>query len=346
MEFYRNKKILVTGHTGFKGSWLLKILEKFGAQTVGYSLPPDTSPNLHDLLDSSAKTYLEDIRDYPNLLSVFQKEEPEIVFHLASQPLVRDSYEDPLRTYSTNVMGTANVLEAVRRTNTVKSCVIVTTDKVYQDSKDAEYSENDALGGFEPYSTSKACCELVTKSYNQAFFTNSSKHAASARAGNALGGGDWSDRLIPNIIRLVFEDKGPMVLPYPDAVRPWQHVIDPLFGYLLLGQKLYDDASFASAWNFAPEAENMITVKEISDRSIRMLGKGSYSVENPDKHETGILRLNASKAKNLLGWKPVLGISEVLEWTLDWYSAYYDGGDAEKLTKDQIDRYLGMLNHS
>ena len=344
MDFYRNKKILVTGHTGFKGSWLAKILEKFGAEVVGYSLVPNTKPNLYDLLDTSAKTYLEDIRDYPKLFSVFEKEEPEIVFHLAAQPLVRDSYDDPLYTYSTNVMGTANVLEAVRKTNSVKSCVVVTTDKVYQNGKDKDFSEDDALGGFEPYSTSKACCELVTKSYTQAFFGNGARHTASARAGNAIGGGDWSDRLLPNLIRLVFEDKGPFVLPYPNAVRPWQHVLDPLFGYLTLGQRLYDDASFASAWNFAPEAENMITVKEISDRSISILGKGSYSVQKPDKHETGVLRLDASKAKKLLGWKPVLGISEALDWTLDWYSAYYEGSDAEKLTSDQIDKYLRKLS--
>ena len=345
-EFYRNKKILVTGHTGFKGSWLFEILEKLGADVVGYALPPNTNPNVFQLLKID-KGYMEDIRDYPKLLSAFQKEKPEMVFHLAAQPLVRDSYDDPLYTYSTNVMGTANILECIRQTDCVRSAVIVTTDKVYQTGEDKCFSENDPLGGYEPYSTSKVCAELVTKSYNLAFFDKTSKHTASARAGNVIGGGDWSkDRLLPNIVRSVFEEKTPLVLRYPGSVRPWQHVLDPLFGYLDLGQKLYDGPPFASAWNFAPEAENFITVKEIAERSIKVLGKGSYSVQGQDRHETAVLKLDASKAKKVLGWKPLLGISEALDWTLNWYSDYYNGKDAGKLTDDQIDKYLEMLKNA
>jgi CDP-glucose 4,6-dehydratase len=345
LEFYRDKKVLVTGNTGFKGSWLVKILQKFRADVIGYALPPNTSPNLYSLLNhDSQENHLQDIRDYPALLSVFEKEQPEIVFHLAAQPLVRDSYDDPLCTYSTNIMGTANVLEAARRTNSVKSCVIVTTDKVYRTGQEKEFSETDPLGGFEPYSTSKACSELITKSYNLAFFDGSSKNAASARAGNAIGGGDWAkDRLIPNLVRAVFDEGKPLVLRYPDAFRPWQHVLDPLFGYLALGQKLYDDPSFASAWNFAPDPANHMTVRQISDLSFKILGKGTYSVKEPDKHETAVLKLDASKAKKLLGWKPLLGIPEALKWTLGWYADYYSGKDAETLTTNQIEQYTRLL---
>ncbi|MBN1169546.1 CDP-glucose 4,6-dehydratase [Candidatus Micrarchaeota archaeon] len=346
-EFYKNKKILVTGHTGFKGSWVIKILENFGADVVGYALAPNTTPNLYDLLNPDSKSYLKDIRDYPTLLSAFEKEKPEMVFHLAAQPLVRDSYDDPLYTYSTNVIGTANVLEAIRKTNTVKSAVIVTTDKVYRAGEDKLFSEDDPLGGHDPYSTSKVCAELVTKSYNLSFFEKNSRHVASARAGNVIGGGDWSkDRLLPNIVKSVLEEKEPLVLRYPTAVRPWQHVLDPLFGYLALGQKLYDDHSLASPWNFAPEPENFITVQEITEKSIKVFGKGSYSIQKQDKHETAVLKLDASKAKKLLGWKPLLGISEALDWTLGWYLDYYNGNDAKSLTDKQIDKYLEMLKNA
>lgn len=348
--FFRGKRVLVTGHTGFKGSWLSYILIGMGAEVSGYSLAPDTEPNMYSAmrLDNDMKSEIADVRDYGRLLKAFEKGKPEIVLHLAAQPLVRASYDDPLYTFSTNVMGTANVLECIRKTGTVKSSVIITTDKVYEPKSgargDAEpHKETDALGGYDPYSSSKVCAEHVTRSYIRSYFnpetSKPSALIASARAGNVIGGGDWSkDRIVPDIMRSLFEKKTGIVLRSPSAIRPWQHVLDPLFGYLLLSKRLYEgDAGKSGAWNFAPDAANFVTVEELTKRTLARAGRGSYSVKPDDsKHETAILKLDASKARAGLGWKPLLGIGECVEWTADWYKDFYSGTDARKATDRQI----------
>lgn len=351
--FFRGKKILVTGHTGFKGSWLTQVLLRMGANVSGYSLAPSTKPNAYAAigLDKAVAGHIADIRDYKKLAEAFATERPEIVFHLAAQPLVRDSYDDPLYTFSTNVMGTANVLECVRRLSGVKAAVIITTDKVYENKGVRPHKEDDELGGYDPYSSSKVCAEYVTRCYIRSYFNPDSKTGntkpetliASARAGNVIGGGDWSkDRLVPDIVRSIIEKNEPVMLRNPDAIRPWQHVLDPLFGYLMLARRLYEaDRKAVGAWNFAPEKESFITTEKLVERSIKAIGKGSYEVKAAGgKHETGILKLDASKAKKELGWKPCLGIDESLEWTFEWYKSFYKGDDVANITNAQIGRFM------
>ncbi|MDK2789587.1 MAG: CDP-glucose 4,6-dehydratase [Methanothermococcus sp.] len=351
-KFFKGKKILITGHTGFKGSWLTQILLNFGADIVGCSLEPTTNPNLFDILDlgSRIKNYFEDIRDYHRIKEIIEKEKPEIVFHLAAQPLVRDSYDDPLFTYETNIIGTANVLQAIKETKCVKSAVIITTDKVYENKEWIwAYRENDELGGYDPYSTSKACAELVVKSYIRSFFNTKDygkKHntlIASVRAGNVIGGGDWSkDRLIPDIIRAIFEKDEQITIRNPESIRPWQHVLEPLLGYLLLAQHLYNGKKeFVGAWNFAPNEENFINVENLVKKGIEILGTGKYTVKRDDsKHEMKILKLDATKAKTYLKWKPVLNIDETLNWTFEWYRKYYGNEEMSSVTNNQINLFF------
>ncbi len=347
--FFSGKRVLITGHTGFKGAWLCQILIGIGAKVSGYSLAPNTKPDLYDVLGLEKKMagHISDIRDYKTLSEVFKQESPEIVFHLAAQPLVRDSYDDPLYTFSTNVMGTANVLECIRQSHDVKAAVIVTTDKVYESKDGRPHKETDQLGGYDPYSSSKVCAEHVTRSYVRSFFNPQNPEPgtfiASARAGNVIGGGDWSkDRLAPDIVRSVFEKNERITLRNPSAIRPWQHVLDPLFGYLMLAKRLYEsDKSAVGAWNFAPEKSSFITAEELVKKTIRLIGKGAYSVKSDEtKHETGMLKLDASKAKKELGWKPVLGIDESLRWTLEWYKSFYKGDDVVDITNAQIGSYM------
>jgi CDP-glucose 4,6-dehydratase len=348
-EFFNGKRVLVTGHTGFKGSWLSLILRQFGSQVSGYSLAPDTKPSLYTALglEKDVRSTIADIRDYQKLLSAFRKEKPEIVFHLAAQPLVRASYDDPLYTFSTNVMGTANVLECVRKTGSAKACVVVTTDKVYEVKDGSPHKETDELGGYDPYSSSKVCAEHVTRSYIRSYFNPESKTQntepktliASARAGNVIGGGDWSkDRIVPDIMRAVFERNEPVSIRNPSAIRPWQHVLDPLFGYLLLAMRLHGgERQAVGAWNFAPEKENFITVEELVKRSIKYLGKGSYSIKSKDeRHETAILQLEATKARKMLGWVPLMGVSESIAETADWYRDFYLGKDMPATSERQL----------
>jgi CDP-glucose 4,6-dehydratase len=383
--FYAGKRVLITGHTGFKGAWLAQILIRMGAVVSGYSLAPNSQPNLYTALGLDKRitgSHIADIRDYKALSDAFAMEKPEIVFHLAAQPLVRDSYDDPLYTFSTNVMGTAHVLECIRHAPGVKAAVIITTDKVYENKGILPHKEGDELGGYDPYSSSKVCAEYVTKSYMRSFFnpdnpagnrnagpgaqntkpgtqntlpasgvgmpaaitaSAASPLVASARAGNVIGGGDWSkDRLVPDIIRSLLEKNEPVALRNPASIRPWQHVLDPLFGYLVLGKRLYEgERRFMSAWNFAPEKESFITAQKLVDKSIRLIGKGSYEIKPMvGKHETAVLKLDASKAKKELGWLPHLGIDESLEWTLEWYKSYYKGDDVSNITNAQIGRYM------
>ncbi|MFH1520275.1 MAG: CDP-glucose 4,6-dehydratase [Candidatus Micrarchaeota archaeon] len=348
---FNGKKILITGHTGFKGSWLTQVLLNSGANIVGYSLPPNTQPNLFNILEleRKTKTYFADIRDYAKVLEVMKTEKPEIVIHMAAQPLVRDSYDDPIYTYQTNVMGTVNVLQAIRETSSTKAAVVVTTDKVYENKNTKKpYKEDDELGGYDPYSASKVCAELVTKSYIRSFFNPSdygTKHntlVCSVRAGNVIGGGDWSkDRLIPDIVRAIFEKNEKVILRNPKSTRPWQHVLDPLWGYLLLAQGLYNGRKdLATAWNFAPD-ENNITVEEIVKKAVTIVGKGSYSVEHDKtKHEMRMLSLDAGKAKKNLAWRPKLDNNDAMNWTFGWYREYYNKGDIVSLTNKQTTEYI------
>jgi len=352
-EFYKGKKVMVTGHTGFKGGWLSQILIKMGAEVAGYSLMPDTEPNLFNALklDGKMQNYFEDIRDYDAVLAAIRHEKPEIVFHLAAQALVRDSYDDPVYTFDTNIIGTANVLQAIYEAEGVKSVVVITTDKVYEDKGDKAYKEGDELGGYDPYSTSKACAELVTRSFVRSLFNpkDYEEHGtlvATARSGNVIGGGDWSkDRLVPDFVKSIFEQNRKIVLRSPGAVRPWQHVLEPVLGYMMLAKKLYEgDIEFASAFNFAPNMENMVTVKELTEKAIAIAGKGEYSVEKEEqKHETEILKLDAVKAREKLGYTPILGIDDTLQWTFEWYKKYYDDKDVEELTNKQIEEMLAKI---
>ncbi|NKQ39703.1 MAG: CDP-glucose 4,6-dehydratase [Methanosarcinales archaeon] len=354
-NFFKGKKILVTGHTGFKGSWLTQLLLNFGTDIIGYSLEPNTNTNLFDILNlrDNISNHFKDVNDYNELKKIIEIEKPEIVFHLAAQPLVRDSYDDPLFTYKTNVIGTANVLQAIKETNCVKSAVIITTDKVYENKEWIwAYRENDELGGYDPYSTSKACAELVVKSYIRSFFNvdnyleSHNTLIASVRAGNVIGGGDWSkNRLVSDIIKAIFEGNETVVLRNPESIRPWQHVLEPLLGYLLLAQKLYDGKKeFVGAWNFAPDEENFITVEELVKRGISILETGKYFVKKDDsKHEMKTLKLDATKAKVYIGWKPLLNIDETMEWTFEWYKKYYNDGNNENIvsfTNNQINLFL------
>lgn len=351
--FLKGKRVLLSGHTGFKGGWLAEILLGLGAEVIGYSLAPNTKPSLHALLNLTERTdeHIKDIRDLSQLETVFKKEKPEILFHLAAQPLVRESYEQPIETFSANVMGTANVLECIRKTQSVKAAVIVTTDKVYENKNiDVPYKETDELGGYDPYSSSKTCAEFVTRSYIRSYFNPlegmPKTLIATARAGNVIGGGDWSkDRLVPDIIRAVIERDEEVVLRNPEAVRPWQHVLDPVFGYISLAEKLYQkDSSAVGAWNFAPDEQSFITTEELTKKTINALGKGSYTVKREKgKHEMKLLKLDASKAKASLGWKPRLGIDEGIAWTMEWYTAAYSNKNMEAITRKQIEKYMERM---
>ncbi|VVB57131.1 GDP-mannose 4,6-dehydratase [uncultured archaeon] len=348
-SFYQDKRVLVSGHTGFKGAWLCQMLLGMGARVSGYALEPDTEPNLYSILKLEKRLtgHVGDIGRYEELLEQVQKQKPEIVIHMAAQPLVRTSYDDPIYTYQTNVMGTVHMLEAVRHCPSVRAAVMITTDKVYENPEDGHaFRENEPLGGYDPYSASKAADEIVISSYMRSFFNPKEKPAgpsspipliASARAGNVIGGGDWStDRLIPDIIRAKAAGRA-VALRNPGSVRPWQHVLDPLYGYLLLGMRLHEgEGRVAGAYNFAPDEKQPITVEQI----VRRAG-AEYRVQpDPAKHEAHTLRLDAGKAKKELGWKPQLGIEEGLAWTLDWYARHAAGEDMESFTRAQIGQYL------
>jgi len=351
-EFWRHKRVLLTGHTGFKGSWLSLWLQSMGAQVVGYALAPPTKPSLFDVIEieQGMTSVLGDIRDLSHLRAVFAEHQPEIVIHMAAQPLVRYSYVEPVETYSTNVMGTVNLLEAVRSTPSVKAVVNVTTDKCYENREWAwGYRENEPMGGFDPYSSSKGCAELVTAAYRNSFFNASTfndKHStaiASARAGNVIGGGDWAeDRLIPDIMRAI-SDNNPVRIRNPHAIRPWQHVLEPLSGYLLLAQKLYEEGpAYAEGWNFGPNDEDAKPVQWIVERLTQSWGEGaSWQLDGGDHpHEAHYLKLDCSKAKAALNWHPRWHLDEALVKIVDWQRNYLDGADMKAVTLEQIDIYL------
>lgn len=332
-DIYENKKVLITGHSGFKGSWMSKWLQSMGATVYGYSLPPHTGNSHWDLIDLKIDEKYDDIRNDVALKAYFQSVKPDIVFHLAAQAIVRDSYKDPVETYSTNVMGTLNVLEACRETESVKAIVVVSSDKCYENREWVwGYRENDPMGGYDPYSSSKGCTELLTSSYRNSYFNiedfGKTHHLllASARAGNVIGGGDWAnERLIPDIVRASSETKKVQIRD-PFATRPWQHVLEPLSGYLCLGWRLLEgNKEFATGWNFGPSAESNLTVGEV----VSLAGnhwnqiKAEFAKKRAGAHEANLLMLDCAKANKVLKWKPIWGIDETIGRTIDWYRTYY-----------------------
>lgn len=347
---YKDKKILITGHTGFKGSWLCLLLNKLDADVFGYALDPPTNPSLYNAakIDELITSYIGDIRDFDYLLKIMHEIQPEIVIHMAAQPLVRESYKIPVETYAINVMGTVHLLEACRQTTSVKAIVNVTTDKCYENKEwHWGYRENEPMGGYDPYSNSKGCSELVTSAYRNSYFNpeNYHKHKvaiATARAGNVIGGGDWaSDRLIPDFIRAI--TKGEEIeIRSPYAIRPWQHVLEPLNGYLTLAAKLYNEGNrYAEAWNFGPDDRDIKNVEWITSTLCKLWGgKAKYSIDNnPHPHEASYLKLDCSKAKAELGWSPKWDIETTLKNIVAWNKAYLSGKNIREVTESQIDNY-------
>lgn len=351
-KFWYGKRVLVTGHTGFKGSWLCLWLLELGANLAGYALPPSAERCNYVLCD--LKQHLRDnqgdIADFMGLEKVFQEFRPEIVFHLAAQPLVRRSYREPRLTYETNVMGTLNVLEAARRAGSVRSTVIITTDKCYENREISRgYREEDPMGGYDPYSSSKGCAELLTASYRRSFCcyggTGESEMAvASARAGNVIGGGDWSpDRLIPDCIRAI-EGNRPVRLRNPKAVRPWQFVLEPLSGYIMLAEKLWTEPGiYVGGWNFGPDSKQMACVDGMARALVKAYGTGTVESQEDSKgpHEDQILLLDSTKARERLGWHPRLSLAETLEWTAEWYRDYRREAPME-ICRRQMDAFMSL----
>ncbi|OHB49676.1 MAG: CDP-glucose 4,6-dehydratase [Planctomycetes bacterium GWF2_41_51] len=345
--FWKNKTVLIAGHTGFKGSWLSIWLKLLGANLHGYALEPDTHPNMFEVsgVGKIIKSNIGDIRNYNKLASVVKKCQPQIIFHLAAQPLVRRSYKDPLGTYQTNIIGTANLLEAARYTKSVQAVIVVTSDKCY-DNRETHYAyrESDPLGGYDPYSSSKACAEIITASYRKSFFTDCHTAIASARAGNVFGGGDWAtDRLVPDCMRVLTQNKT-ILVRYPNAVRPWQHVLDPLSGYIILAEKLYKSGKkFARAWNFGPGGKNTKNVAFIVDKIIKLWGKNAKwrTTDIKQPHEAMLLKLNCSMAQKHLLWRPCWDIEKALEETVYWYKTYMERPrQIMNTTIEQIEQYM------
>ncbi len=354
-NFYKDKRVLITGHTGFKGAWLAKILLNWGANVVGVALPPHTSPNLFESLNldkENIKNYFIDVRSPSQVKEVVETEKPEIVFHLAAQAIVRDSYDDPFNTHSTNILGTLNVLQAIKDVGSVKAVVVITTDKVYENKEWLyPYREVDALGGHDPYSASKAAADIVANSYIRSFFSADNfgqKHntlVAIARAGNVIGGGDWgNDRLVPDMIRAIFERRETVIIRNPQAIRPWQHVLEPLRGYLMLGQKLYNgNKDLSGAWNFGPNEDSFVCVETLVKAGLSILNKGSYQVieDISNKHEANLLKLDINKAGNILQWRPQWQFADSLKATFEWYDQFYANDNLiNNFTNKQIKEYF------
>jgi CDP-glucose 4,6-dehydratase len=352
---YSSKRVFVTGHTGFKGSWLVKILSDIGALVKGYALAPENEINLYTEMngDSLCESIINDLRDREALKKAILDFQPDYIFHLAAQPLVRLSYEIPLETFEVNAIGTANLFDAIRLLNKKCNIVLITTDKVYHNNEsEYPYKESDRLGGYDPYSASKACCELIIDSYRNSFFNTDKynqhqKGIAVGRAGNVIGGGDWSkDRLIPDITKALNEKKE-VVIRNPNAVRPWQHVIEPLFGYLELGVKLNSDPiKFSQAYNFGPNTNDALSVEEMVVKSIKCWASGTYNVEfNPNNpHEAGLLKLDITKATTELNWKPVLNAQIAVQLTINWYKNYYNNTTVTELMESDIKYYQNKIN--
>lgn len=344
-NFWAGKRVLLTGHTGFKGSWLAIWLKLLGADVTGIALAPNSSPNLFNLADvnNGITSYICDICDASKLAKIIRDASPEIVFHLAAQPLVRASYRFPLATYATNVMGTANLLDALRSLESVKVAVMITTDKVYRNKECLyPYRETDSLGGHDPYSASKAASEIVIASYSDAFLLKQGVAVASARAGNVIGGGDWSeDRLIPDAIR-AWQSASALEIRCPQAIRPWQHVLEPLHGYLTLAQKLWQQPKMAGAYNFGPHTHEAASVREVIEQARVIFGGGDvvYGCGNNDLHEAGWLALEIAKSREELSISPKWPLSETVRRTIEWYSQQQKGVNARSLCEAEIAEYL------
>ena len=351
-SFYSGRKVFITGHTGFKGSWLCLWLHQLGAKVTGYALPPPTEPSLFELcgIGSLVHSVVSDVRDGNSLKDRMAEAEPEIVIHMAAQPLVRDSYEIPVETYAVNVMGTVNVLEAVRSCDSVKAVVVVTTDKCYEERNLASgFKESDPLGGADPYASSKACSEIVTAAYRRSFFgggkfTNHTAAIASARAGNVIGGGDWArDRLVPDFLRAL--DRGQTVkIRSPKAIRPWQHVLEPLSGYLRLAECLHTKGSaYAEGWNFGPADKDGRNVSWIVERLVAAFPDATWECDpGPQPHEAHYLKLDLSKARSRLGWEPRWRLETALKKTLEWHTAWRLGKDMRSVSLAQIAEYAEL----
>jgi len=341
-SIYKNKKVLITGHTGFKGGWLNLWLNMLGAEVLGYSLEPNTNPSFYYELKiaDKIKSVIGNILDREKLNKVFQEFQPDIVFHLAAQPLVRLSYFEPVNTYETNVIGTLNVLEAARNCKSVKAFVNVTTDKCYENKEiNYRYKETDPMGGYDMYSSSKGCVEIMSSSYRRCFLNNGEPFAlATARAGNVIGGGDWSlDRLIPDCIKAISENK-PVIIRNPSGIRPWQHVLEPLSGYLLLGQKLLEDGQkYADGFNFGPQ--DALSVSDVVKKVVDCWGE--VIIEKQDNlHEATLLMLDITKAREVLSWSPFYNVYQAIDITVNWYKRFYNGEDMYDFTIGQIKEYM------
>lgn len=344
---WRGRRVLITGHTGFKGSWLSLWLAELGAHVTGFSLPPPTEPSLFELAKVASRVrHIEgDIRDAEAIKRAFQAAEPQVVFHMAAQSLVRASYREPIETFQTNVLGTVNVLQQCRALSSLRGIVVVTSDKCYENHEAGKpYREEDALGGHDPYSASKACAEIASAAYRHSFFTSTgSALMATARAGNVIGGGDFAvDRLIPDLARAVAKGER-LVVRNPKAVRPWQHVLEPLAGYLQLADGLCaNDRNCGEAWNFGPDAEDAKPVEWVLERALALFGlpRNWETRPEPALPEAHMLRLDSSKAREKLGWRPLLRIDRALQWTVDWYRSWQSGADVQAVTLRQIQQYI------
>ena len=342
LSFYKGKRVLVTGHTGFKGAWMCRVLVDAGAILTGYSLEAPTQPNLFALagVEDNMTSIIGDVRDLAHLTEVFDQAQPELVLHLAAQPIVRTSYEQPVYTYETNVMGTVNILECVRTHPCVKSFLNVTTDKVYENKEWAwGYRENEPLDGYDPYSNSKSCSELVTHSYKSSFFQDGRTAISTARAGNVIGGGDFArDRIIPDCVRAA-ADKQPIIVRNPYSTRPYQHVLEPVMAYLMIAQKQYEDPSFAGWYNVGPDDCDCVTTGELTTLFCQAWGDG-MTWENRSEanapHEANFLKLDCSKIKTTFGWKPRWHMQEAIQKTVEWSKVWMDGGDVPAVMRKQI----------
>jgi CDP-glucose 4,6-dehydratase len=344
-EFWRGKRVFVTGHTGFKGGWLCLVLERLGAEWAGLSLPPETKPSLFKLarIQKGGSNSFADIRDIQSVKSAFTVFKPEIVFHLAAQALVRRSYLHPVENFTTNVTGTIHLLEEAWLCDSVKAAVVVTTDKVYRNNENGRaFSEEDSLGGHDPYSSSKAAAEMVVQSYRKSFFSPLGKGLAAARAGNVIGGGDWAaDRILPDAVRAWHEGDS-LEVRNPEATRPWQHVLEPLCGYLCLAETIHKNPDASTDFNFGPDPENVATVREVVEIARAVYGRGDvhWGIKRDTLHEAGTLALDNSKAKAQLGVRPAWGLKEAVERTMRWYRRQADGENARALCEEEIEDFF------
>ena len=351
-DFYKGKRILITGHTGFKGTWMCQVLLELGADVTGYALQPPTNPSLFELMcmEGKLRSVEGDVRDLQHLQETFEQVQPEIVIHMAAQPIVRESYKNPVYTYDVNVMGTVNVMECVRRSQSVRSVVNVTTDKVYRNREwEWGYRENEELNGFDPYSNSKSCSELVTASYRQSFFEDRDIAITTMRAGNVIGGGDFAvDRIIPDCVRAA-EKEQDILIRNPDSIRPYQHVLEPVLAYLRVAVEQLQNKKLEGAYNIGPQEENCITTGQMADLFCQkwkeLSGREQKWVSGSEKgpHEAKLLKLDCAKIKSVFGWKPVWDIRQTMDHVTEWYYGYVNGADMLQITDEQIEKYTKAM---